>query len=123
MDSIRKSLSQASPRSHSDQSLIVNQNLNQMQVFHQGVFDQSQTSHGESPHQNQSSVSLPETRQSGLKSENADTRESLTLQARLRERLYDKPENSGVMQFIHLQTLRNRQIPEVKYSRVKPLNL
>lgn len=122
MADVREDISQTSIRSPSDQSLISNRVFSEMSLLEQEQLGQREVSLLNSAPLNlnkSTPLSLnrspfPDTELSALKAK-TQTREPQSLQSQLKERLYGKPENSGAMQFVRLQTLSRTQISGVKY--------
>lgn len=114
MADVREDISQTSIRSPSDQSLISNRVFSEMSLLEQEQLGQREVSVLNSAPLSLNRSPFPDTELSALKAK-TQTREPQSLQSQLKERLYGKPENSGAMQFVRLQTLSRTQISGVKY--------
>ncbi|XP_035825271.1 dynein heavy chain 6, axonemal [Aplysia californica] len=95
--------SMASPQSqYSNGSVLLNSEFREPDSL-----GQSRASKLKSTRFNMSSISYPEM-ESAQSKKQFPVPEPISLQARLRDRLYDKPETSGVVQYVKMQSVRKR---------------
>ena len=114
--------SQASGRSQYSESVVLNQDIGDLSTIEQDLGGQSRLTNSKakstrfnlSPESEVMEPPAPQHRQ---------TYTNMSLQARLRERLYDKPEQSGVMNYVRLLSMRKRPISVVRYHVISRTRL
>ncbi|GFS25387.1 dynein heavy chain 1, axonemal [Elysia marginata] len=102
--------SQASGRSQYSESVVLNQDIGDLSAIEQDLGDQSRqtNSKAKSTRFNLSAESVVAMEpQADL---HRQTYAHASLQAKLRDRLYDKPEHSGVMNYVRMMSMRKRPI-------------
>ena len=106
----------ATPASqYSNESIVLDQEFAELSGVDRGSPGQSRASRMKSTRFNMmGSISYPEIDAAAQK-QSLNAPEPVSLQDRLRSRLYDKPETSGVMQYVKMQTVRKRPVSGVRY--------
>ncbi|XP_059157269.1 dynein axonemal heavy chain 6-like [Physella acuta] len=94
-------------KSQYSESIVLNQDFADISTLEQDLLSQSHVSKAMSV-QHSIITSVADLESATEKSSKIVIKDPGYLQAKLRERLYDKPENSGVMQYVRMQNLRKR---------------
>nr|KAI8735296.1 dynein heavy chain 6; axonemal-like [Biomphalaria glabrata] len=106
-------------KSQYSESVVLNQDFADLNTLDQDFLSQSQVSNSQ---MNTRATSFMDAVEISPRSKNINLNDSRSMQAKLRDRLYDKPENSGVIQFVKLQSLKKNATPR-SGSVVQPYSL
>ena len=113
---IRDELEAGTPASqYSNESVVIDDDFGDLSRLEQTSPDQNRASKVKSTRFNmRGSVSYPDVEfAEPQKNKNPSGAQLMSLQDQLRSRLYDKPENSGVVQYVKMQTVRKRPVSQV----------
>ena len=108
--------SRASGRSQYSESVVLNQDIGDLSTIEQDLGGHSRLTNSKAK---STRFDLSPESEPALEphiEQQRQTYTNMSLQAKLRDRLYDKPEHSGVMNYVRMLSMRKRPISVVRFK-------